>query len=305
MDIPLSTDDAWRSQLLKVAGLFAAQSVLLLAIWLPQVQLWSNSQGASGGNGLRGGLLAICFGWCVALACWVATWLTLSSARGWRWWLESMLVLGAAYWPLVLTNTAAFRWLRLIDRDVMGGYDGKANYHAVMAGLFVLVVPFALISGVFRFSMGFRLHWFGAVTNARVGLRELFLLILVVSLHLACGREFLRSAFTWNGWGIGLWLLTQFAWHLGSYAVTIYLIFLGLTRLMLGSASFQRCGWLLLLCGTTGLIALMVWRLPAREMGEAVIMVGCMCFGLAANTLTMAFCLRWLGWRLESESPWT
>lgn len=221
------------------------------------------------------------------LVAWWAMWLALHPERTWQPWLECLALMGATFWvPVIvggllhLTHVSESR-NPLVDHII----------YVLLSMQVVLTLPLALLLCGVRWTTGWRLQ--ATTITRQVGLRELFLLMLCVGLHLAAfqpqAQEVIRS-YDWSGFSnLVFWLV--FLLYLSWAAMIV----LGAAMLVLGQGMPKRSA-LVIALGSLGLavsnlIGIGEWPAALQASGMALITL----YGLAfAN----AFALRAIGYRL-------
>jgi hypothetical protein len=222
--------------------------------------------------------------WLGAFGCvvaWWSIWPALAAERGWQPWLEWLALAGACYWLPMLLDP----WVRAEERT----FIPMSAVLYLLIGLGVLLSGLAAIAYllVAKLAIGWRLE--SPRPTGPFGLRGMFLMVLLVSGHLAAFVAPLREAsertFKFSDvLGVGavlLFMLPVIAVVLGGGGIV-------LSRKPLISMSFAGGGVLLLLgfCFVTG----------ANEFRSILPIVA-----LLVSATLQGFALRWLGYRITSR----
>lgn len=258
----------------KVLALFFAQGLVLWAMTFS-------------GNGLL--FLLPCWVTAVGvLVAWCAIWLIFHSERGWRPWLEYILLAGAGYWLPAWSD-------RLLRRPP----EYPPSFFAVsldtvlmfLSSAAVLALPLVVILWPLRWLTSWRIQAPGSASAP--SLRTLFLFVFCLTLHLVTLLPIIPpipEQPTDIVWG---------AWHHLAMLMQVALIVLGFACVGLGT-HLARQGFVLVVIGSVTLTFLFWQTLYIANLFDLIFGIACTIATTYLQAVVTAFALRMMGYRLIS-----
>ncbi len=223
-----------------------------------------------------------------ALVAWCAIWLILHPGRGWRPWLECLLLAGAGYWLPAWSDRLLRRAPEYPPRVFAVSLETVLMF---LSSAVVLALPLVVILWPLRWITNWRMQ---APTNVNAtSLRTLFLLIFVLALHLVTLLPILPPIpeqpmnIIWD------------TWHHLAMLMQVALIVLGFACVGLGT-HLARPGFVLIVFGSVTLTLLFWQTLHIANLFDLTFGIICTIGTTYLQAAATVFTLREIGYRLVS-----